>query len=68
LKDVPPLLPLESFSKKVEVIRSIQSQIEDKLAILRQNEADNRWICCKQDKFCYILKICNGAIEIDAVH
>ena len=65
LKDVPPLLPLEYYSEKEKVIQSIGSHFGQRL---QQNDAANRWICCKQDNFCFVLKICKGVIDIGNVH
>jgi hypothetical protein len=64
-KDVSPLLPLEYYFEKEKVIQSIWIQFEQRL---QQNDAANRWICCKQDNFCFLLKICKGLIDTANVH
>jgi hypothetical protein len=65
LKDVPPLQPLEHYFEKDEVIRSVESQFGQ---ILQQSDAANRWICCKQNNSCFVLKISNGMIDMANVH
>jgi hypothetical protein len=64
LKDPSPLLPLNYYFEKEKVIESIGSQFRGQL----KDVTANRWIYCKQDNFCFVLKICTGSIDIANVH
>ena len=66
LKDVSPLLPLDFYFEKEQVIESIGSQFGDRL----KGVAENRWVYCKQDNrnVCFIWKICTAAIDIANVY
>lgn len=61
LKDVPPLQPIEHYFKKHQVIQSVESQFGQRL---KQSDAANRWICCKQNNFCFVLKMSNEMANV----
>jgi hypothetical protein len=60
-KDVPPLQPFEHYVKKHQVIQSVESQFGERL---KQSDAANRWICCNQNNFCFVLKMSNEMANV----
>ena len=63
LRDVPPLLPLEYYPEKDEIIQSFQSHFGKSL---QQYDAaiGDRWICWKQTNYWFVWKHCKGMIDI----
>jgi hypothetical protein len=65
LKDVSPLLPLDFFFEKDQVIESIRSQFGGRF---KQPVAKIRWVYCDNRNVCFIWKICTTEIDMANVY